>query len=288
MRASIALILATVATTACAATTLGPAAGRIAVSSRPEYSGLVASRRLPGVFWTHNDSGDSPRVFAVRADGSPAAPPGSPGRKGVRITGATHVDWEDIAVDDRGHLIIGDLGNNGNARRDLAVYLVPEPGPGDAASAPALKIPFSYPDQTAFPAPDLAFDAEALFWARGHLYLLTKHRRDDRTKLYRFEALDPGRPAPLSLLGSYPTGGPVTAADASPDGRRLAVLTYTGLWLFVAPGDGEDWFQGEASWTPLWAGQAESVCFDGDRILVGNEAGDLFAVDPGVLVRQAR
>src|SRR5688500_17838526 len=29
-----------------------------------ESSGLVASRREPGLFWTHNDSGDGPLVYA--------------------------------------------------------------------------------------------------------------------------------------------------------------------------------------------------------------------------------
>src|SRR5437764_643295 len=29
-----------------------------------ESSGIVASRRNPGLFWTHNDSGDGPFVYA--------------------------------------------------------------------------------------------------------------------------------------------------------------------------------------------------------------------------------
>ena len=34
-----------------------------------EASGLAVSRRHPGVLWTHNDSGDPARLFAVGADG---------------------------------------------------------------------------------------------------------------------------------------------------------------------------------------------------------------------------
>ena len=34
-----------------------------------EGSGLAASRRPPGVFWTHNDPGDSARLFAIDRQG---------------------------------------------------------------------------------------------------------------------------------------------------------------------------------------------------------------------------
>ncbi|MFO0950915.1 MAG: hypothetical protein U0835_07120 [Isosphaeraceae bacterium] len=63
----------------------------------------MASRRHPGVFWVHNDSGNPPRLFAVRVDGSLIR---------EYAVQAPNVDWEDIAVDDEGHLYLGDIGNN--------------------------------------------------------------------------------------------------------------------------------------------------------------------------------
>ena len=36
-------------------------------------------------------------------------------------------DWEDIAIDDAGHLFIGDIGNNDARRDELAVYQIDEP-----------------------------------------------------------------------------------------------------------------------------------------------------------------
>src|ERR1700709_2495176 len=35
-----------------------------------ELSGLVVSRRQPGILYVHNDSGDSSRFFAIGTDGS--------------------------------------------------------------------------------------------------------------------------------------------------------------------------------------------------------------------------
>ena len=40
-----------------------------------EMSGIVPSRRYPGIFWVHNDSGDEARLFAIRADGSVTTDP---------------------------------------------------------------------------------------------------------------------------------------------------------------------------------------------------------------------
>jgi hypothetical protein len=55
-----------------------------------ESSGLAASRSNPGIYWTHNDSGDEPFVYAFDATGE---------SRGVfRVTGAQARDWEDMAV----------------------------------------------------------------------------------------------------------------------------------------------------------------------------------------------
>src|SRR4051812_49706568 len=71
-----------------------------------EASGIVASRRFQGVYWTHND-GDDNRLFAIRRDGSVI---------GCAKVDANLHDWEDIAIDDDGNLYIADTGNNAGGR----------------------------------------------------------------------------------------------------------------------------------------------------------------------------
>jgi hypothetical protein len=39
--------------------------GRIDSSELDEASGLAASRLHPGILYSHNDNGDSPRLFAI-------------------------------------------------------------------------------------------------------------------------------------------------------------------------------------------------------------------------------
>src|SRR3954465_12348967 len=78
--------------------------GRLRDPAIREASGLVKSRRHPDLYWVHNDSGNPPCLFAVRRDGTLV-------RK--YTVGVPNVDWEDIAADDRGHLYLGEIGNNG-------------------------------------------------------------------------------------------------------------------------------------------------------------------------------
>lgn len=235
-----------------------------------ESSGIVRSRTDPEVFWTHNDSGDFARIFPIDREGTVID-------SHIRIKGASNRDWEDIATDDRGRLLIADLGNNLNTRRDLAIYIVPEPTPaGERAVEGARRIPVHYPDQQAFPPPLKNFDAEALFWARGSIYVLTKHRSDTATTLYRLDTMDEKASNPLTRLSSFDVGGQVTGADASADGRRVVVLTYGALWVFEA--DTDDYFRGSIRWLPITAAQCEGVCFDGANIVITNEQRQIFRV----------
>src|ERR1051326_9299686 len=81
-----------------------------------ESSGLVASPTPPGAYWTHNDSGDGPFIYAIDTRGNTLAT--------FRVTGATNRDWEDIASGpgpqlNRSYLYIGDTGDNDRVRDEV-------------------------------------------------------------------------------------------------------------------------------------------------------------------------
>lgn len=247
-----------------------------------ESSDLEKSGRFADTYWTLNDSGGGPRIFAIRSSGEIVKPDGAEKYKGIRVNNATNIDWEDMAIDGNGNLYIADCGNNNSLRRNLAVYILPEPDPKQAVQTSALsKIPFSYPEQHDFPPRKKDFDAEALFWRGGHLYLLTKHRSDTRSNLYRFDTVDPHRDNPLTLIDSFAAGGMVTAADASDDGSLLAILTYHHIWLIELPsarGGDNNLLQGRKYRLPIQAGQCEGICFSGDQLLISNEQREIFSV----------
>lgn len=251
-------------------------AGMLAEPALKEASGLTQSGRVPGRFWSLNDSGHSAVLFAMDAEGHPEA--------AVRIRGAENQDWEAVESDPQGGLWIGDFGNNLNRRKDLRIYRVEEPGEEIPAELPVTRtLHFRYPDQEDFPPEIMNFDCEALFFRDGKLYLLTKHRSDRDTKLYRIEDLETEEIQTATLLGQYAWIGQVTDASLTPDGEKLAVLTYSGIWIFNRPADSDDFLRGEGmAWKfPNWSlKQVEGISWlDAQTLLICNEQRSLFRAD---------
>lgn len=247
-----------------------------------ESSGLIRSRSHPGIYWTHNDSGDRNRIFAIRESGEVVAE--------FLIDGAKNVDWEDLTIDEHGFLYLGDIGNNGSTRHDLRIYRLPEPDPFGLVRRAKVErtIRFRYPDQRGFPDPgQLSFDAEALFHDRGSLYLLTKHRNDTLTVLYRFPSLEPAAVQVLEIEDRFdvgganrPYGGMVTAASLSDDGAQLAVLTYHALFLFERPREARGFGRlvKQIDFDQKVTEQCEAISWSKGRLLFTNEAGRIFCI----------
>ena len=88
-----------------------------------ESSGLTQSLRDPQIFWTHNDSGSDPCLYAINQSGQTLAK--------VRLSRAVNFDWEDMAsardADGHSNLYVADCGDNLLARASLQVYQIPEP-----------------------------------------------------------------------------------------------------------------------------------------------------------------
>lgn len=272
------------AAVACAAALAGHGVepvGRLAHSALSEVSGIVKSE-AGEFYWVHNDSGDSPRLFALDPHGTPLKPPYIDGPAadwdGHVIENAWHFDWEDIALAD-GTLYVADVGNNGNARRDLGVYVIAEPDPRAIRKMRARAfLPVRYPDQQRFPAKAWHFDCEAVFVADGRLHFITKHRQPGKAldwepgaKLYRLDTDHTDRDNVLTLVGSRDDVTLATGADLSADGSRLAVATYVALWLFDRPTSGGDWFSGKA-WKldldPEVTKQLEAIAWESPTTLI--------------------
>jgi len=250
-----------------------------------EPSGLVKSRNWEDVYWSNNDSGDGPRIFAVNKQGE-IYPTNDGKKEGIRIPDAVNVDWEDITIDNHGHIIIGDVGNRSiNNRRDFCLYWVLEPHTDTNRISVLKKVFFTYPDYphyTELPAAKRNFDCEGIFWANEKVYILTKNRSDTHTSLYRLDSMKPFEVNTLTYLETLDIGGKTTAAAATPDGSKLVITTYTAIWLFEVESGTDNYFDGKISWLPIDLGQNgnEAVCFDGDSLIISNEegVGDLYEV----------
>ncbi len=281
--------------------------GTVAHPPIDEMSGIARSPLHENVWWVHNDSGDRPRLFAIDSTGGAHLAPWRADRyvtgkaaedssdasawPGLALDGAAHIDYEDIAVTDS-TLYVGDIGNNGNARRDLGIYVVPEPYFYARRTRPIVHLPVRYPDQTAFPAEEWHYDAEALFAADGRLHVLTKRRKGQQideeepgTSLYRLDTEHPHRVNTLTLVEQIPSIPPPTAAALSPSGDRLAVLCFTGVWIYPRPDDDTHWLSTEPRKINLAnerLRQAEAVTWDNPHTLrITNEQRDVFVLPLG-------
>lgn len=247
--------------------------GKLGAGPAKENSGIVKSRNQNDVFWMHNDSGDEPRIYAIHRDGTVYESDRYGTTPGTLIGGAINVDWEDITTAADGTIIVADVGNGENDRRDLVLYFIDEPAANAGRTTFRKKVFIRYPDQPAIPAPqdDFNYDCEAIFTLGKSVYMLTKHRSNTATKVYRLDDFSESATHDLQLLQSFEIGGQVVAADALPDGSRLVVATYDVLWLFDVK-DRDRPLAHPVARLPFKGEDVEAVCFNGpDEVLFAAE-----------------
>ena len=227
-------------------------------SSCMETSGLETSTN--GRLWSINDSGNQPELFQIDSHANLISI--------LTVNGATNVDWEDLARSDDGRFFVGDFGNNGNARTNLCIYILPNPDLVSGTGIDTLGvIHFAYPDQTAFPpaTEEMNFDCESMFWWNGNLYLVSKNRGTSQyAKLYQLP--DHAGTFVPTLLDSFNTGYWITGADISPTGDRLFLQSYQGFWVFDEI-QNASFFQGIPYQFQTNTTQRESVVFSSNSHL---------------------
>jgi hypothetical protein len=223
------------------------AVGQLLEPTLDEISGVVESSAQPGVFFVHNDSGDSPRFFAVDLSGRLLA-------IFTLESVPTLIDAEDIASGPgpggRRYLYLGDTGNNfasmglGIPRRKAVLYRIAEPEV--PAGARGLERPIEA-TPIVFTFPEGARDVEAFLidpWS-GDLFLISK-QSDGQTQILTASAAElAAGGAQLRLAARLEFGRPPlvgspmpTAASISPNGSRIVVRTYSSIFAFErGPGE---------------------------------------------------
>jgi hypothetical protein len=255
--------------------------GRIEARDIEESSGLVASRRHPGIFYTHNDSGGAPVLYAIKADGSLV--------KQYRVP-ARHTDWEDITTDDAGRLYVADTGNN-NARRDsVDVFRLAEPNLSDKARQRKSKSRANDTRQQdgrlraertwKLTFPGEPFNCESLFVRGRHAYLVSKMPEGQRATIYRFAIDGESTSPPLEKVTDLTIRRPVTGASLSADGKRLALVSGgAGATLYLYDnlnGDVASAGSAEPKRVPLPPRKIEAVAFTPDGILMTAETREIY------------
>ena len=196
-----------------------------------ELSGMAASRRHPGIYWAHNDSGHELTLFAIRETGAIVA------RFAVR--GVRASDPEDVAVgpcaanDSRTCVYLSDTGDNLRSRTQVQIIRMIEP--------PALKTGVLVGESFPFTYPDGAYDTEALLIdpRTAEAIVITKNIIS-LGQAFRVQLDRNARPAkaiPLGAMAAPPSFDALTtAASVHPSGTRILLRTYRSVWEFRRPG----------------------------------------------------
>ena len=253
-------------------------AGRLENRDIDEASGLARSQRSSDVFWVVNDSG-KPRLHPISARGKAL------GR--VKLDDANNSDWEDLAsftLDGEPYLLVADIGDNDRKRKDVRLYFVEEPKPGDKETGIAWEFDFTYPGGP--------MDAEAVAVDVSNDRVLVLSKREVPAALYEVPLRpDNDKRQMATRLGQVATlpqprrqdvefapktkdyWWQPTAMDLTDDGRAAVILTYRGVFYYRR-NPVEDWLNALQR-RPLALslgdfGEAESVAFNaaGDSIYI--------------------
>ena len=228
-----------------------------------ESSGVAVG---PDVLWTHNDSGDTARFFALDRHCNTLAT--------YDVTDETATDWEDMARG-AGYLWLGDIGDNAGTRSSIAVVRVPDLAVSKGSHhLTGAVFRFAYEDGP--------HDAETLLVhpRTGQLYVVTKSYYGlagvYAAPLHPLE----GKVNTLTKVVSVTTrltgtsGGPigppgelsVTAGDINAAATRVVLRTYTDAYEWtVAGGDVAKALSGTPTVTALpRTDQGEAIAYDTD------------------------
>lgn len=227
-----------------------------------ESSGLAASLKYPGILWTHNDSGDTNRIFAL--DSTTCAVKAT-----ITLSGATAVDWEAIGVgkDAAGSPVIyvADVGDNGRSRKNVKLYQIPEPATLTTQTIAAKTYTVTYSNG--------AHDCESIMVDQsvnnGRVYLVTKEATGG---IYALNAgFQTGTTAVATNVG-IAVRGYLTDASMAPNGKSFILRSgnvgtlYTG----AVPGTSSK----SVKFPTQAQGEAITYNNDGTTVFIGSEGVD--------------
>ena len=253
----------------------GPARklGNLANQRIEESSGLAPSRRHPGWFWTHNDSGGEPRIYLFDSKGRDLG--------SYLLAGIRAYDWEDVASfesEGKDYLLLCDVGNNGRAAGVQILHLVEEPALDPKRGLESRPLPVAQTIYFSYQDDHRDCEAVAVDPTDKTILFVSKERgMECYAYALGWPKDDPdSKSAVVARLIATLKIPPATAMDVSPDGRRAVVLSYGNAYEYTRIAN-EDW--GKAFSRPPREitmpvrVQGESICYgpDGKTLYLTSE-----------------
>ncbi len=202
----------------------GPkAVGNLENNDIDEASGLAFSQVLPGIIYTHNDSGGKALVYMLDTLGRDSG--------AIKLQGVENRDWEDIAVgpgpkEGVSYVYVGEIGDNQGKHDEIYIYRFPEPLKWQA------EISFK-PETVTLTYPDGPRDAETLMVdpITSDIFILSK--RDSANILYKVPQDAFGKEDQvLEKVMELPFTMSV-AGDIARDGSLILIKNYFTVFIWT-------------------------------------------------------
>jgi hypothetical protein len=176
-----------------------------------ESSGIETSVRFRKIVYTHNDSGDSARFFAVGPNGETRAV--------YTLPGASNHDWEDMSQGPNRTLWLGDIGSNAARDGTISLYRVREPKRLHSRSLHWTRYDFRYEDGL--------HNSEAFMVnpVTGNVIVVSKDL-DDNTIYRATRPFSTSHANVLRRVAAMHVDGKTTGGDFTSTGKRFVIRTY--------------------------------------------------------------
>jgi hypothetical protein len=201
--------------------------GKVEYNEIKEASGLASSKKNPGVLWTHNDTNDKNRIYAMSGNGKHLGT--------YYVQNTKDRDWEDIAVgpgpeSQKSYIYVGNIGDNDLEYDVKYVYRCEEPDV--TITQNGIVDTIENVDVLKYCYPDGRRNAETLMLdpLTKDYYIISK--REEKELVYKAAF-----PQPLTTVDTLECVDTldmteVVAGDISADGREIIIKTYKKIYYW--------------------------------------------------------
>jgi hypothetical protein len=207
-----------------------------------ESSGLAFSNLSNDRLWTHNDSGDKARLFALDRNGKSTG--------GCELIGVEAIDFEDMASfvqDSVARMVVADVGDNRSMRPFVSLYFFDEPSPDQQTRVTDwTRIDVQYPDGPR-DCESIAVDAQrniVTLVSKSFLPIASVYQMPlpSRSVPEATETAAQTPPTKLTRVGTLPIPM-ATAADRDTASGDYVVINYLQLFRFPSGGADKSWWE---------------------------------------------
>ena len=244
--------------------------GEIENDDIQEASGIVASLTNDNVIWTHNDSGDSNRIFAMNTQGKHLGE--------YFLNDSQNRDWEDIAIgpgpeEGLHYLYVGDIGDNFSENDIKHIYRVIEPKLNSSSNFNSIQLDGI--ESISFQYEDGNRDAETLIIdpLTKDIIIISK-REATAVHIYSIpfpQDTDTILTANLIMTkdfypnDNFATSQWIVGGDISHDGKEILVKSYTDIFYFSRTSN-QSFYDAlnneEIKFPYITEPQGEAICWD--------------------------